>query len=323
MKKYIASVIALLSAAWCFGQTANLNPVYLKYIDQYRAIAVAQQSEHRIPASISMAQGLLESGAGRSELAVKANNHFGIKCTPDWNGASYRHDDDKKNECFRKYRYAEDSWEDHSKFLLRKRYESLFALDITDYCGWANGLKQCGYATDSRYAAKLIKLIEDYHLDALTAQAPAVAPDTLAADTVFAADTVEIVMKESLATLAKMDEVELFHEHRSGRQNGIRYIVAQEGESFTTLSYFLNIAEKTLRRYNDATDGRELNTGDRVYIFPKRRRADRHHARYYVRKGDTAWSIAQKFGIKMQSIYQLNGIPEGTPLVTRQELILR
>lgn len=149
-----------------YGQAQN--EAYLKYIQKYKQVALKQEKEYKIPACITLAQGLLESGAGNSELAVKANNHFGIKCHKDWTGDTYTHDDETRDECFRKYKKAEESYEDHSRFLLRPRYASLFELSITDYKGWAHGLKQCGYATDPGYAAKLIKIIEDYDLASIT-----------------------------------------------------------------------------------------------------------------------------------------------------------
>ena len=144
------------------------NPQYISYIAKYHEMAIEQQIKHRIPAAITMAQGLLESSAGQSELAVKANNHFGIKCASDWVGRTYTHDDETKNECFRQYASPADSYEDHSLFLQRKRYESLFALPLADYKGWAHGLKACGYATDPKYADKLIRIIELYNLQSLT-----------------------------------------------------------------------------------------------------------------------------------------------------------
>ena len=143
------------------------SAAYEAYIEEYRYIAMEQQRKYGIPASITLAQALLESAAGKSELATKANNHFGIKCTSDWVGKSYRYSDDRANECFRKYGDVADSYEDHSLFLKRKRYESLFALSVKDYKGWAYGLKECGYATDPKYPSKLINLIELYELDSL------------------------------------------------------------------------------------------------------------------------------------------------------------
>lgn len=146
----------------------TLNQDYVAYIEQYKQAAVNQEITHRIPACITLAQGLLESGAGKSELARQANNHFGIKCHKEWTGATYTLDDDSPNECFRKYTTPDESFEDHALFLMRVRYQPLFKLDIRDYKGWARGLKECGYATDAGYAPKLIKLIEDYNLVAIT-----------------------------------------------------------------------------------------------------------------------------------------------------------
>jgi len=298
---------------------------YVDYIEKYRQIALEQQKLHGIPASITIAQGLLESAAGQSELARKANNHFGIKCTSDWKGGTYYHEDTNKQACFRKYRHAVESFEDHSKFLLRDRYKPLFQLKINDYKGWAKGLSTCGYATDPKYPEKLIRIIEEYELDRLVADAPAQTklPKKGSKDSVLAADTIEIKETVRFDERARMEDVNLYHDHESGRQNGVRYIIARQGETFASIAYDFNMREKTLRRYNDALDGRALRKGDRVYLYPKRRKADRKHAYYYIQKGDNAWSISQKFGIRMKSLYKLNGIPQDTPLVTRQRLRLR
>ena len=146
-------------------KNANLNHHTLKYIRKYAPLAVLEMHEYKIPASITLAQGVLESGNGRSELASKSNNHFGIKCHKGWKGERVYHDDDEKGECFRKYKYVQTSYNDHSKFLTgRKRYANLFKLRKTDYKGWARGLKKAGYATDKKYPKKLIKIIQDYRL---------------------------------------------------------------------------------------------------------------------------------------------------------------
>ena len=146
-------------------QAQNRNKQYENYIKEYRDIAVEEMKRYQIPASITLAQGLLESGAGQSTLARKSNNHFGIKCGGDWRGKTVKHDDDARNECFRVYNNPKDSYRDHSKFLAtRPRYASLFKLDITDYQGWAHGLKKAGYATNPRYAYQLIDIIERYDL---------------------------------------------------------------------------------------------------------------------------------------------------------------
>lgn len=299
------------------------NSTYRAYIEQYKDIAIKHQQDYKIPAAITMAQGLLESGAGQSELAKKANNHFGIKCAGDWKGKTYTMDDDRKNECFRSYKKAEESWEDHAKFLQRDRYKVLYTYPINDYQAWANGLSKCGYATDPKYPGKLMHLIDLYHLDALGADVPAQKPIVEAPDTLLALDTLQTKEEMELEERAKMDEVKLFHNHRSGRTNGVQYIVANEGESFESIAYYLNMREKTLRKINDALDGKELHKGDHVFLYPKKAKASLKHKTYVVRDGDTAWSIAQKFGIKMKNIYRLNGIEEGIPLVTKQQLVLR
>ena len=161
----LTAIIAFLFISITTVQAQRRNARYNEYIKQYAPLAVEQMQRHKIPASITLAQGLLESGAGYSELARKSNNHFGIKCGGNWRGRTVRHDDDARNECFRAYRNPKDSYEDHSDFLKRgARYAFLFKLKITDYKGWARGLKKAGYATDPSYANRLITIIEDYEL---------------------------------------------------------------------------------------------------------------------------------------------------------------
>lgn len=328
MKKFLLLSYLLLAALAMQAQTKN--QAYLDYIAQYSDLAIEQQRKHKVPAAITMAQGILESAAGRSELAVKANNHFGIKCTSDWQGRTINKDDDKANECFRRYARVEDSYEDHSLFLLRKRYESLFALPIGDYKGWAHGLKACGYATDPKYPEKLIQLIELYELDKLTMDERLKKGGFVSEkDTTWqestAADDVIAHAQENMPNYVypPMEDLEIFDDHASGYRNGVRYIIAGEGETFASLAYFLNMRERTLRKYNDALDTRELEPGDMVYIYKKKKQAARKYRYYYFKQGDDAWKIAQKYGIRLQSLYELNGIPYGTPLKTSQRLKLR
>lgn len=159
----VVYVLVLMMLCSVSGVNAQ-EDAYREYIKTYKGIAVKHQKKYGIPASITLAQGLLESDAGRSRLARKANNHFGIKCGNDWRGRKIKHNDDKKRECFRRYKRAKHSYEDHAKFLMKQRYAPLFRLDITDYKGWAKTLKRCGYATDPNYPEKLIKIIEKYEL---------------------------------------------------------------------------------------------------------------------------------------------------------------
>ena len=145
------------------------NPNYstyttLSYIDQFKAVAIEEMNTYGIPASITLAQGILESGSGNSSLAKYANNHFGVKCTSEWKGKGYYKDDDQRNDCFRVYKDARESYKDHSEFLKRKRYAFLFELDKNDYKNWAYGLKQAGYATDPNYPGRLIGIIDKYQL---------------------------------------------------------------------------------------------------------------------------------------------------------------
>ena len=323
----IASIIVL--SCLSVGLWAQLkNATYEAYIDEYREVAIEQQRKHGIPASITMAQAILESAAGQSELATKANNHFGIKCTSDWPGKTYKYDDNRQNECFRKYADVADSYEDHSLFLKRKRYESLFALSMGDYKNWAYGLKACGYATDPKYPEKLIRLIELYDLNKLTFDKTIVRSDSDSKKKLFIDDEgtdIAFIEQEKVEDypMPPMEELQLFHNHRSGYRNGVRYIVAGPNETFASLALFLNMYERTLRKYNDALDTRELREGDIVYIYPKKNRADRRYPYCYFRGEDTAWDIAQKYGIKLKSLYKLNAIPYGTPLTTHQRLDLR
>lgn len=328
MRKLFCIISACVLCATIWAQSKNA--AYQAYIDKYSHIAIEQQRKYDIPASITMAQALLESGAGQSELATKANNHFGIKCTSDWAGKTYKHNDNRANECFRKYADVADSYEDHSLFLKRKHYASLFELSVGNYKGWARGLRECGYATDPKYPEKLIHLIELYELNELTFSKSLVKSGAVSKKKLFIEEDdtkVAFVEPESEQVedypMPPMEDLELFHNHRSGRRNGVRYIIAGSTETFASLALFLNMRERTLRKYNDALDTRELKEGDIVYIYPKKKRAERRYPTYYFRGDDTAWDIAQRYGIKLKSLYELNGIPYGTPLTTQQRLDLR
>ena len=326
MRKIASIIVLSCLSVGLWAQSKNAT--YEAYIDEYREVAIEQQRKHGIPASITMAQAILESAAGQSELATKANNHFGIKCTSDWPGKTYKYDDNRQNECFRKYAEVADSYEDHSLFLKRKRYESLFALSMGDYKNWAYGLKACGYATDPKYPEKLIRLIELYDLNKLTFDKTIVRSDSDSKKKLFIDDEgtdIAFIEQEKVEDypMPPMEELQLFHNHRSGYRNGVRYIVAGPNETFASLALFLNMYERTLRKYNDALDTRELREGDIVYIYPKKNRAAKRYPYCYFRGEDTAWDIAQKYGIKLKSLYKLTAIPYGTPLTTHQRLDLR
>lgn len=360
MRKFIRIVFVVMACAVPMSigaQTRNAD--YEAYIAKYAAEAQRQMKQHGVPASITLAQGLLESAAGKSELAVKANNHFGIKCAGDWTGKTYKHDDETKNECFRKYDKATDSFNDHSLFLKRKRYEPLFELKTTDYKGWAKGLKQCGYATDPAYPQKLIKLIEDYGLakydtgnvtttvgeqkvktktdkkkvshgshgkhyshEKEIATKPKVVPPVVVPteETEMETPTEAAPIPEQIA----MPAVTLGGEHIQYRCNGSKYVIAQNGDTFESIAREFNMYEKMLRKYNDIINPRyELQEGDKVYLQLKRKKAEKKYAIYRVRRGENIWQIAQDKGMQLKTIYRLNGIEEGQNVMINQELMLR
>ena len=279
MNRLILTFVCLLGILSLQAQTRNKQ--YEEYIKQYRDIAVQEMKKYHIPASITLAQGLLESGAGQSTLARKSNNHFGIKCGSDWNGKSVRHDDDERNECFRAYKHPKQSYEDHSKFLVsRSRYASLFKLDITDYKGWARGLKKAGYATNPRYAEQLIGIIELYDLD-------------------------KYDKKGGLKWMKQNP-----NPHQPYIANGLVYIVVRQGDTWKSISREFDISRKKLRKYNDLYKGYELKVGDILYLEKKNRRADKEHIVHVLRAGESMYSISQKYGIRLKRLYKLNKMSE-------------
>ncbi len=255
----------------------NRNRQYEEYINQYKEIAIDEMKRYRIPASITLAQGLLESGAGRSTLARKSNNHFGIKCGGDWTGNTVSHTDDAPNECFRAYRHPRESYEDHSKFLRnRSRYASLFTLNMTDYKGWAHGLKKAGYATDPQYAYRLINIIELYGLDKFDS-------------------------KQGIQWLAEFP-----NPHQPYISNDLLYIIARNGDTLKKIGKEFDISERKLRKYNDLYKGYMLQEGDIIYLEKKHRRASKDNIVYVVRQGDSMYSISQRYGIRLKNLYKLN-----------------
>lgn len=322
MRKIVV-VLALMCLA---GQAFSAqNQRYLDYIARWKNVAIQHQKEYGIPASITLAQGLLESAAGQSELAVKANNHFGIKCTSEWMGDVYRYDDDRRKECFRMYNDAEESFRDHAKFLQKPRYERLFTLKVSNYKGWAQGLKDCGYATDPAYPQKLIRIIEDYELDKLSAKSVPSKNDVVVIQeqppiATFAEEADEPYVRP---LSAQEEKAEFFAHHGRGKCNGVRYTVAREGDTYASIAFSLNVPERTLRENNDAL-GRTLKPGDRVYLGPKKRQAAKDHPSVWVKPGESVWSIIQREGITDEAFRELNGLPVDVRVFkTRQQVLLR
>ena len=282
MKKLKLFLILIISCLTLQAQTRNKQ--YEAYIKKYRELAVEEMKKYHIPASITLAQGLLESGAGQSALARKSNNHFGIKCGSDWYGKTVSHDDDARGECFRAYKHPKDSYEDHSKFLVgRPRYASLFNLNITDYRGWARGLKKAGYATNPRYADQLIGIIELYEL--------------------YKYDD-----KNYLKWIKKNP-----NPHQTYIANDLLYIVVRAGDSWKSISQEFDISQKKLRKYNDLYKGYALQVGDILYLEKKNKKADKEHIVHVLRAGESMYSISQKYGIRLKNLYKLNKMDEDDP----------
>ena len=282
MKKLKLFLILIISCLTLQAQTRNKQ--YEAYIKKYRELAVEEMKKYHIPASITLAQGLLESGAGQSALARKSNNHFGIKCGSDWYGKTVSHDDDARGECFRAYKHPKDSYEDHSKFLAgRPRYASLFNLNITDYRGWARGLKKAGYATNPRYADQLIGIIELYEL--------------------YKYDD-----KNYLKWIKKNP-----NPHQTYIANDLLYIVVRAGDSWKSISQEFDISQKKLRKYNDLYKGYALQVGDILYLEKKNKKADKEHIVHVLRAGESMYSISQKYGIRLKNLYKLNKMDEDDP----------
>ncbi len=256
---------------------------YRDYIDRYADIAVAEQRAHGIPASITLAQGLLESAAGRSTLATKGNNHFGIKCHSTWTGDTLLRNDDAANECFRVYSSAAESYADHSRFLLGKRYRPLFDFDITDYTSWAHGLKRCGYATDPNYASRLITIIERYNLYLYDS------PE--GRNTEEIADLIHNVLRSS---------------HKVKKSRGLHYVVAFPGDTYATIAKEFGLNLKKLLALNDVTKDREIKPWQEVYLVEKLDVPPEGVKSATIGDDESIHSIAQRFGMRLETILELN-----------------
>lgn len=273
MKKWLTLLLMLYATCGIYALS------YQEYIDRYKAIAVREMKDYGIPASITLAQGILESGVGESELAVKANNHFGIKCHSDWKGERAYHDDDANNECFRKYDTPEESFVDHSLFLKnRARYSFLFEYDRTDYKMWAKGLKQAGYATDPNYPKRLTDLIEAHDLHQYDFMTDSVLPTPKA-------------------------------QTRRDADLSLKYVLAAEGDSYYLLAKRYHIPYVLLCRFNDVDkDSRQPKPGDRVYLQPKKNKCD-SCLPHQIEEGESMYDLAQRYGIKIHRLYDLNAMP--------------
>lgn len=279
------------------------NSAYQLYIDQYKDLAIEQMKAHGIPASITLAQGVLESGAGRSRLATKGNNHFGIKCH-GWGGASIYEDDDERNECFRRYPSAYDSFEDHSRFLRNgRRYQSLFLLSPTDYKGWARGLKAAGYATNPKYADQLIGIIQLYKLYQY--------------DKAKGYD--KFIVRHDRTTMSSAQQ------HKIYAYNKNYYIKVRARDTFESIAKEFNTSPSKLAKYNERNRRDRLVVGEPIYLMKKQKKAAKEYKGrlHYVRAGESMYSIAQTYGIRLKSLYRMNRMSPYDELRVGDQLRLR
>lgn len=286
MKKNLLTAMLILFCAVPMKAQLKWSQQFQQYFDQYKDMAIDQMRRYHIPASITLAQGVLESGAGRSELAVKGNNHFGIKCH-GWSGRGVYHDDDRDNECFRAYNSAAESYEDHSKFLSSSsRYSSLFKLKQTDYKGWAYGLKSCGYATNPRYAIQLIDIIQLYKL--------------------YEYDEGK---KGGRPSLGPSSGGQIFT-HRVYEFNKNYYVIAKAGDTYRTIGAEMDVSYKKLAKYNENDRNAVLDEGDFVWLEKKRRNAPKEYKNrpHIVKEGESMYTIAQRYGIRLKHLYKMNDL---------------
>lgn len=289
--------------------TARSSNAYNAYIDRYATIAIQNQKTFGIPASIILAQGLLESGAGNSKLAREANNHFGIKCHSGWKGKRIYHRDDRPNDCFRSYARVEDSFQDHAEFLKRPRYASLFRLDPKDYKGWAKGLQQCGYATDKGYANKLIKIIEDNRLYLIDRNNPGRHYAYASGSTSVQRPQhpiQQVPMPTSKKQAKRMEKSS--PERQYYLSNGLLYVIAQENDDLASIARDAGISERKITQFNEFPEGYPLERGDIVYLQPKHSKAQPPHYEHLVKVGESIHQISQIYGIKIEYLYKLNNL---------------
>ena len=306
--------LTLFISGQLIAQKTDYKSFVIRYIIQYRDVAVREMNNAHVPASIIIAQGILESNAGQSTLAKEGNNHFGIKCHKDWTGETIYKDDDIPNECFRKYATAQESFRDHSFFLIqRDRYKTLFQLKLTDYKGWATGLKKAGYATSPTYAEQLIKTIETFKLYKLDRGDFGVA----------LVDSLNYANGDytKMAWISQFELVDVTSDnHRIYNNNKLRLTVVRKGDDLQYLLDKFNISEKSLMKYNDLTSN-QVVPGQIIYLQSKRRKAA--VPVHTVKQGETLYQISQGYGIKIKMLYKRNHLHPGMEPVAGQLLRLR
>lgn len=332
MNKIISTLVSFFTLATIFPYAQDKE---IEYIQKYASIAVAEMELYKVPASITLAQGILETGSGQSLLAQEANNHFGIKCKKNWEGETMFHTDDAKGECFRKYNAAKDSYRDHSKFLAeRPYYKNLFKLEITDYKGWAHGLKKAGYATNPRYAYILISKIEKLDLnkfdnissdqvDTLLEKLYGPTPENIKEEKAptYSPTKYQSPQKEYTENKEKQEYQYQIKNKTQGRINNLDYIVVLPKETIFQISEKHNIPVEKLLEYNELKSPRDLKEGQFLFFKRKKNWADiKYHT---VQNGENMYLISQLHGIKLDRLYYKNRMEKGQEPKVGEILYLR
>ena len=327
-------LILLLALIWGLFSCKAYKPVVSttgsglpaeEYINRYKDIAVSEMKRTGIPASITLAQGMVESDLGRSRLALEANNHFGIKCHDGWTGPTIRHNDDRRNECFRKYRVPEESFYDHSDFLKSvSRYSLLFDNDPDDYKGWARGLKKTGYATNPDYANMLIRKIEENNLWYFDRgyKSTSLPPQT----TVPVAESVDdqnLNNMEEPVTHINGNIAVPARVPRVMENNRIQYIIVKDGDTKEKLEKEFQLLKWELSKYNELSSDLPLVPGQMLYLQPKREKSEPGKENYITVEGDTMYLISQRYGVKLKYLYEMNRMEEGTEPEAGKKIWLR
>ncbi len=284
-----------------------------EYIDRYQLLAIEEMNRSGIPASITMAQACLESGNGNSTLSTKSNNHFGIKCKSTWTGQTVRHDDDERNECFRKYNTVEESYIDHSDFLMNNpRYYFLFQLPTDDYVGWAHGLKQAGYATAPDYAHRLLKIIDEFQLYRLDYK--------MTNEQLASLKHTKPRKKEVLNNIV----INPYQSHQIILRNDLKTVVANDGDTYEILAQEVGLKAWELYKFNDHPQGYRPLKNEIIYIQAKHRKAGRRAMlTHRVEAGETMHYISQLYGLKLNPLYKRNNMKVGEEPRTEEIIFLR